>query len=129
MDNIPLGRQYDDKYINEGFIRQVKELVDQKGSGWCLNSSDQRLGWVSKLGTPIICGMAALLLLLKTSNAFCTFMLNEKTIFHAWWNKIACPVARSIGSIPRRLKTLCSRMSQKIALHKQAKGSITAVSS
>lgn len=63
--------------------------------------------------------LALILILIKTCNCFCSFMLNEKTIFHALWNRVACPVGRGIKSIPSRLKSVWSYISQRIMPSKQ----------
>ncbi|MFA5075345.1 MAG: hypothetical protein WC436_04560 [Candidatus Babeliales bacterium] len=107
---FPLDDLYVNKYMNDAnFMKQIKEFVDKKGSDWCLNSNDQRLGKGLILKTTYyFAAMAFYFLLYKTSNCFCTFMFNEKTIFHACWNKILRPVGRGIKAFPVKLKKLLS---------------------
>ncbi|MCF7800018.1 hypothetical protein K9L05_04095 [Candidatus Babeliales bacterium] len=120
-NEFPLADQYDKKYIINDikFMRQIKEFVDKKGNDWCLNSNDQRLGRGLIVKTYFAFLLSVLFLLHKTSNCFCSFMFNEKTMFHACWNKILRPVGRGVKAFPGRLKTLWSLLSRRCAPCKQ----------
>lgn len=109
QDNLlmPIATEYMNKNIfqNQNFIKNIKELISSKGSNWCenLHKKDLRVGKTSNIATSLVSIIGTLAILFKTGNTLTTFMFNEKTVFHAGWNKVVCPTVHVVVSIPSKV--------------------------